>query len=232
MKRIKILEIGDMQNGFIKPEGNLYVGGAEALIAPANEFLRQVGSGVFDLILVVLDTHFPEEFSESEEARQFPFHCEYGTWDWELSVDVSGLSNTKYLMKNQFNLWSNKRTTVTCDDPARQSAHDHLFCILDDPRKPGGNEVLDDFLKKLQNHRAAIETDITLIGVASDYCNRFSMEGWLSMGARVTIIQDLTKGIAKETCDVLAEDKYRQYKDGRLRAVTSARYLRELQLPL
>lgn len=229
MKRIKILEIGDMQNGFIQPEGNLYVGGAEALVTPANEFLRHVATGVFDLILIVLDTHFSEEYGASEEARQFPLHCEYGTWDWELSVDVSGLSNAQYLMKNQFNLWSNKRATVTCNGPGRQLAYDHLFCVIADPGKPEGNVALGDFLKKFHTGWTPVETEVTLIGVASDYCNRFSMEGWLRAGARVTIIQDLTKGIAKETQQVLAEDQYRQYEDGSLRAVDSARYLRELQ---
>ncbi|MCX6693660.1 MAG: isochorismatase family protein [Methanomicrobiales archaeon] len=228
---MKILEIGDMQNGFIEPEGNLYVSGAKSLITPANEFLRQVSSGVFDLILIVLDTHFAEEYNKCEEARQFSLHCEYGTWDWELSVDVSGLMNAHYLMKNQFNMWSDKRAKVTCNDPVRQTAYDHLFCILTDPRRPSGMVAFDDFLKKFLTGQTPVETDVTLIGVASDYCNRFSMEGWLRRGARVTIIQDLTKGISKETPQILAEDKYHQYKDGRLRAVSSAGYLCELQGP-
>ena len=38
----RLLHIVDMQNDFVLPDGKLYVPGAESLIEPANEFLRNV----------------------------------------------------------------------------------------------------------------------------------------------------------------------------------------------
>lgn len=228
MNRIKILEIGDMQNGFTREDGNLYVPGAKDLISPANEFLRRVGNDVFDLVLVVLDTHFREEYRESEEARQFPLHCEYGTRDWELSIALPGLRNTRYLMKNNFSMWADPvQRALSFTDPAKKVAYENLFHILDDPRDPTERTPRDEFLDAINPGGASAEIEVILMGVASDYCNRYSMEGWLSLGARVTILQDLTKGIGKETHEILSEDRYRRVVPDRLRAIGWKDYLRE-----
>ncbi|MFA5003188.1 MAG: isochorismatase family protein [Methanolinea sp.] len=232
MNRVSILQIGDMQNGFIQEDGNLHVPGAENLIEPANGFLRQVSGDVFDLILIVLDTHFKEEYYETQESRQFPIHCEYDTWDWELALDLKGAPNIRYMMKNNFSMWINPgKRALQCTDPVKKCVYNNLYHILDDPHTPSECIPRDEFLKAFFPGSLAAEVDITLFGVASDYCNRYSMEGWLSRGASVTILQDLTKGIEKETPLVLAEEQYRRYIPERLRAVESAQYLREVADP-
>ncbi|OPX69364.1 MAG: Isochorismatase family protein [Methanoregulaceae archaeon PtaB.Bin009] len=229
MKRVSILQIGDMQNGFIQKEGNLYVPGAENLIDPANDFLRQVSEDVFDLTLIVLDTHFKEEYYETQESRQFPIHCEYGSRDWELAIDLKGAPNIRYMMKNNFSMWTNlRKRALQCTDPVKRRVYKNLFHILDDPHTPSECIPRDEFLKAFFSGSIPAEVEVTLIGVASDYCNRYSMEGWLSRGARVTILQDLTKGIEKETPLVLAEDRYRCYIPESLRAVESTVYLKEM----
>jgi nicotinamidase-related amidase len=232
MNRVSILQIGDMQNGFIQEDGNLHVPGAENLIEPANGFLRQVSGDVFDLILIVLDTHFKEEYYETQESPQFPIHCEYDTWDWELALDLKGAPNIRYMMKNNFSMWINPgKRALQCTDPVKKCVYNNLYHILDDPHTPSECIPRDEFLKAFFPGSLAAEVDITLFGVASDYCNRYSMEGWLSRGASVTILQDLTKGIEKETPLVLAEEQYRRYIPERLRAVESAQYLREVADP-
>jgi nicotinamidase-related amidase len=232
INRVSILQIGDMQNGFIQEDGNLHVPGAENLIEPANGFLRQVSGDVFDLILIVLDTHFKEEYYETQESRQFPIHCEYDTWDWELALDLKGAPNIRYMMKNNFSMWINPgKRALQCTDPVKKCVYNNLYHILDDPHTPSECIPRDEFLKAFFPGSLAAEVDITLFGVASDYCNRYSMEGWLSRGASVTILQDLTKGIEKETPLVLAEEQYRRYIPERLRAVESAQYLREVADP-
>jgi len=194
MNRVSILQIGDMQNGFIQEDGNLHVPGAENLIEPANGFLRQVSGDVFDLILIVLDTHFKEEYYETQESRQFPIHCEYDTWDWELALDLKGAPNIRYMMKNNFSMWINPgKRALQCTDPVKKCVYNNLYHILDDPHTPSECIPRDEFLKAFFPGSLAAEVDITLFGVASDYCNRYSMEGWLSRGASVTILQDLTK---------------------------------------
>ncbi len=229
MRRVRILEIGDMQNGFMREDGNLYVGGAHAIIAPANDFLQQLPGSAFDLTLIVQDTHFREAYPHSEEGRTFPIHCEYGTRDWELAVTVPDLPKTRYLMKDRYSMWSDPVPgAIPPGDPARQRAYGHRFQIVDDPRGPTESTPRDEYLGAIGLGRAAADVDVTVIGVASDYCIRYAVEGWLARGARVTILSDLTKGIAKETGEVIAEDRFRPYADGRLRSVESAAFLEEL----
>ncbi|WP_332448727.1 cysteine hydrolase family protein [Methanoculleus sp.] len=225
---MKILQIGDMQNGFTREDGNLYVRGASEIIAPANDFLRRVRDGIFDRTFVILDTHFAEEYSRSEEGRVFPIHCEYGTKDWELSIDVSGLPNKWYLTKNRFDMWSkNLPGDTSFNDPGRKIAYDTLFHFIGNPHEPREKIAREEYLRAISPGRGPAGIEVTLFGVASDYCNRYAMEGWLERGASVTIIRDLTKGIEKETSQVLNEPQYRRYK-GRLRAVDSVDYLEEL----
>ncbi|MDV2480437.1 isochorismatase family protein [Methanoculleus sp. Wushi-C6] len=229
MEKVRILQIGDMQNGFTQEDGNLYVKGAQDIIAPANDFLRRVRDGVFDRTLIILDTHFAEEYSRTEEGKVFPVHCEYGTDDWELAIDVSGLPNKRYLTKNRFDMWSEKRSEDTpFNDPGRKAAHENLFHFVDNPYEPGERVAREEYVRAISPGRNLAGVEVTLFGVASDYCNRYAMEGWLERGASVTIVQDLTKGIEKETPQVLDEPQYRQYIGSRLRAVDSVGYLREL----
>ncbi len=228
MKKIKILDIGDMQNGFIRKYGNLYIEGAEDIIGPANKFLRQVRSDVFDFILVILDTHFSEEYFSSQESKMFPIHCEYGTKDWELAIDLPGFPNINYLMKNQFNMWSEKSTPhIAFNDPKRRSAYDNLFCFVNNTNEPVNIISRDEFIKSISYGRTPADVEITIFGVASDYCNLFAMDGWLERGFSVTIIEDLTKGIKEETKQILDDKKYQQYQKNRLRCINSDEYLRE-----
>ena len=227
MEPIRILDIGDMQNGFMHEHGNLSIPGACDLIAPANAFLQRVGDGFFDYTLIVLDTHFPEEYALSEESRSFPFHCEYGTNDWDLAIDTRGLPEVRYLMKNEFSMWSTKgKHELSFADPVSKAAYENLFYCIDTLHDPSERIPRDEFIRGICPAGNPSVIDVTLMGVASDYCNRYAMEGWLAYGARVTILEDLTRGIKKETRQVLAEDQYRRYA-GRLRMVDSAEYLRE-----
>lgn len=230
MKLIKILEIGDMQNGFTRKDGNLYVSGAEDIITPVNEFLRQIRGVFFDFILIVMDTHFAEEYYLTEESRQFPIHCEYDSRDWELSIDVSDLPRVRYLMKNHFSLWKKKNEPkVIFHDPRRKTAYNNLFCFVDNPRDMKTITPRDEFIRSLCPDDNLAGIDITMIGVASDFCTRYAMEGWLERGASVTILHDLTKGINKETLQILDESVYRKFGRNRLRAIHSTAYLLELK---
>jgi len=227
METIKILDIGDMQNGFMQTTGNLSIPGARDLIGPADAFLRRVRDGFFDYTLIVLDTHFPEEYSLSEESRSFPFHCEYGMNDWDLAIDTRGLPEVRYLMKNEFSMWSTKRKyDLSFADPKARAVYDTLFHVTDRRFEPSEQIPRAEFIRAICPAGNPAGIDVTLMGVASDYCNRYAMEGWLAYGARVTILEDLTKGIEKETRQVLAEDRYRGYDD-RLRMIDSGKYLKE-----
>ncbi|MEN6343558.1 MAG: isochorismatase family protein [Methanospirillum sp.] len=224
---MRILQIGDMQNGFTREDGNLYVAGAREIIAPANEFLRRVG-GAFDLALIVQDTHFAETYGDSAESEAFPLHCEYGTRDWELSVAVPALPNTRYLLKDTYSMWNDGEPASRPNDARQRAAYELLFQVVDDPLAPTERTSRDEFLRAIGLGGDEADVEVAMLGVAADYCVRFAMEGWLARGARVTVLSDLTRGIEKEAEQVLEEERYRAYGDGRLRSVESAEFLRDL----
>jgi len=228
VRTIRILDIGDMQNGFLQEDGSLSIRGAHLIIAPAGAFLQEAGHGLFDHTFVVMDTHFAEEYALSEESRQFPIHCEYGTRDWELAVDVAGLPDIRYLMKNRFSMWAEKETSgARFRDPRRKTAYENLFRFIDDPHNPRESTSRDEYIHTITHGRGSFTLDVTLIGVAADYCNRYAMEGWLAHGARVTILNDLTRGINKEWLEVLAEEQYRYHGLDRVRVINSREFLQE-----
>lgn len=230
-RQIRILQIGDLQNGFTVNTGNLYVKGAMDILRPAHEFLKKIQRTTFDYTFIILDTHFSEEYAQSEEARDFPLHCEYNTEDWELSLDIPDLHERWYLMKNQFSMWGEKREYEGFfTDPYRKTAYDCLFHFVDDPRHPKQKIKRDSFIHSIAPMHDPANIDVTLFGVASDFCNRFAMEGWLERGSRVTILQDLTKGINDETSSVLHECQYQKYIPDRLRAISWHEFLKELSL--
>ncbi|MCA1917199.1 hypothetical protein [Methanospirillum hungatei] len=115
-------------------------------------------------------------------------------------------------------------------NPDRKIAYESLFYFVDDPYHPGQAIPRDSFIHSIAPEHDPANIEVTLFGVASDFCNRFAMEGWLARGAKVTIIEDLTKGIHKETASVLRECSYQRYIPDRLTAITSQELLRELDI--
>lgn len=49
-------------------------------------------------------------------------------------------------------------------------------------------------------------TEVTVIGVAADYCVRWAIEGLVARGFTVDVPQGLTRGIARPIAQVIAED--------------------------
>lgn len=229
MNRVKILHIGDMQNGFITKTGNLYVHDSEYLIKKTNTFLKQIKNSDFDYIFIVLDTHFVEEYHLSEEGKQFPIHCEYGSSDWNLSIDIPEFTQKYYLLKNRFDMWGyNDSVDIHISSPSKRDTYDSLFYLIDDPVHPKLRIERDKLISSLSDNITEIGIEVTMIGVASDFCIRYAMEGWLERNARVTIISDLTKGIGKEINQVLKEGKYCYFPREKLRSISCKEYLKEL----
>ena len=73
--------------------------------------------------------------------------------------------------------------------------------------------------------------NVTIIGVASDICNKAALDGWLKQGVRVTIIDDLTRGIFEQTKEVIAQPKYQvARRTGMLNITTSTDFLKKLNV--
>ncbi len=72
--------------------------------------------------------------------------------------------------------------------------------------------------------------EVVLFGVASDICNRAAVAGWLKRGANITILEDLTRGIFKETREVVQEEPFkRAIQKGQLKLLTSQAFLKQIQ---
>ncbi|HAU28944.1 MAG TPA: hypothetical protein DCW68_02395 [Rhodospirillaceae bacterium] len=225
----RILVVIDMQKGFVCKDGNLPIP-AEQLIEKTDSFLASVPKGIFSSALFTQDTHFEKEYPKSEEAKRFAPHCIFGTNDWDLVVNpelLSGKCPVCHMTKNVFSMWGEKPQGTIAGSWTEKNAHKTLFDVS---WNEGGTDTgcsREAFLEKLGGFE---NLEVALCGVASDYCNRWAMEGFLARGASVIILDDLTKGIGKESADVIREPQYAEYiKAGKLRTMRSDEYLKTCQ---
>ena len=72
--------------------------------------------------------------------------------------------------------------------------------------------------------------EVVLCGVASDFCNKAALLGWLKKDIPVTILTDLTRGILKQTEEVLKEEPFKQaVLKGRIKTITAKNFLNQFQ---
>lgn len=264
----RILDVVDDSNGFMKAGNDLPVGtnqeGAEEIIEPTNQFLSQIPEGTFDFALFKLDTHFGIEYPLSPESTPFPnIHCEYGTDGWQLAVNPDLVDHSIpvfYMTKNTFDMWGTNPIPMDkllehhgvssfdelpfkSDEEKR--AYQNLYQVTEDPACLEAGVHRDEFLSQVGS-----ETEVVLIGVASNFCDADAMFGYLERGATVTVLNDLVKGIPLgpegrtglleiEGIDrteggtieeVLTTDRFAPYvASGKLRLETSADFLKRVQ---
>jgi len=186
---MKFVIVVDTQRDFMAADGALSVAGAEALVPAAERFLAELRPDDTAGILFTYDTHEPEVYATSAEAEQFPPHCVKGSagWDNMLSPDVIEPAIPVYrLEKGVFDMWA---------EPDAE---------LRDERRPEAPPLpRDAFFDRLQQNGVR---EVTVIGVAADYCVKWAVEGLLARGFDVTVPESLTRGIARQIRDVAAED--------------------------
>src|SRR5690606_6957301 len=85
--------------------------------------------------------------------------------------------------------------------------------------KPGVHR--DEFLKDIGS-----DTEVVIAGVASDYCVKQAIVGYLERGAQVVVMQDLVKGIGAQIEEVAQSPELKlYYASGQLRLQSSEDYL-------
>ncbi|MBB4840420.1 nicotinamidase/pyrazinamidase [Sphingomonas kyeonggiensis] len=177
----------DMQRDFVAADGALPVPGAEEIVAPMQDWLAGLHPGDTAGVLFTFDTHVPEVYAVSEEAKQFPPHCVKGTPGWELVVDPGAVDPAipvLRLEKGVFDMWAEPGLAVERIGTGTIADRDGFFAGL---------------------IGAGIE-DVTVVGVAADYCVRWAVEGLIARGFRVTVPAGLTRGIARPIGQVAAEE--------------------------
>jgi len=185
MKRFVI--VVDMQRDFVAADGALPVAEAEAIVSPMKAWLAGLRSEDVAGVLFTADTHVPAIYATSAEAEQFPPHCEKGTPGWENVLDPDAIDPAipvYRLEKGVFDMWAEPDLAVAAVATDEQVAREAFFAEL----------------------KARGVTEMTVIGVAADYCVRWAIEGLVARGFAVEVPTRLTRGIARPIEQVIADE--------------------------
>ncbi len=198
-KPSKLVVVIDTQGDFIFSDGKLPVKGAEKIILPANRHLARLDPKDIAGVLFTYDTHTPEEYEGSPESKQFNIHCERDTDGWKnvLNVElVDEIIPIFNLTKGVFDMWEapSANTRVT-----RYKRKD-ISATHNEAMEP--DYARDDFFEK----RMSGITHIIIFGVASDYCVKDAITGFLKRGYTVEVIENLTAGISRQMLQVAKEE--------------------------
>jgi nicotinamidase/pyrazinamidase len=183
----KFVIVVDAQRDFMMPDGALYVGGADALIGPMNDWLAALDPADTSGVLLTFDTHEAATYASSAEAAQFPIHCVRGEAGWRsvIKTDRTDPAVPLYrLEKGVFDMWAEPDLSLS---------------------RIGSSETCDreEFFDALRT--SGVE-EIHVIGVAADYCVRWAVEGLVMRGFRVTVHAALTRGLSRQIDVVVADE--------------------------
>ncbi|MBR0555124.1 bifunctional nicotinamidase/pyrazinamidase [Ciceribacter sp. L1K23] len=176
----------DIQNGFC-PGGNLPVADGDAVVPVANRLMK---SGRYDLVVASQDWHPANHGSfASQHPGKAPF-------------EMGELSGKPQMM------WPDHCVQGTAD----ADFHPDLdVASIDHVQRKGENVAVDSYSAFRDNDRAALTglagylasknvTELDLMGLATDYCVKFSALDAVDMlpGVRVAFIEDGSRGIDPE----------------------------------
>jgi nicotinamidase/pyrazinamidase len=185
----RFVVVVDTQWDFMADEGALSVAGAEVLVPQMQAWLSALQPGETAGVLFTFDTHFTETYAASPEAQMFPIHCVRGTRGWGNMLDVVLVDPaipTWRIEKGVFDMWAEPGLAI---EDARDASEPTI--------------LREDFFSTLA---ASGVTDVTVIGVAADYCVRWAVDGLVARGFAVTVPSGLTRGIERQIDAVAADD--------------------------
>ncbi len=185
----RFVVVVDTQRDFIAADGALSVPGAERLVGPMREWLAGLDPAETAGVLFTFDTHLPEVYEASAEAKDFPIHCVHGTAGWDNMLDPTALDPAIPVYRTEkgvFDMWAEPGLVIApiCPPAAPTTPRDAFFDAL---KVKGVEEVI-------------------VIGVAADYCVRWAIEGLVARGFAVTVPEALTCGITRQIGEVVEGD--------------------------
>lgn len=240
-----LVDIVDMQNDFILPDGACtHPKGAGMPLVPAfNKFLRGLNRSHARLVLMKFDTHFLDEYRQSEEARLFPNpHCLFGSFGQKLTVKLGNLARripTFFMNKNEFSMWGSNpidQSKVKFASAEEEAGYRNLFKVTPKLNDLTPGTPRDAWLKA--NNVIPGKTTIVVAGIYADYCTRDALKGYLDQGFNVIMLSDLTAGIGgnpeRSGADLSGDiDKVctqafaKSMASGQLREMTSTEFLKK-----
>jgi len=185
----RFVVVVDTQWDFMAGEGALSVAGADALVAPMQAWLSALTPDEVAGVLFTFDTHFAETYAASPEAQMFPIHCVRGTRGWGNMLDVALVDPAIpawRIEKGVFDMWAEPGLAIEDGRDAERPTIEREAFFAD--------------------LAARSVTDVTVIGVAADYCVRWAVDGLIAHGFAVTVPAGLTRGIERQIDAVAAED--------------------------
>lgn len=91
------LVIADMQNDFVKPEGNLFVPAAVATVPRIQELARSARAAKI-AIAYIQDT----TFTDDPEFDIWPEHCKIHTWGWDIIPELKPQPDDLVCQKSRY----------------------------------------------------------------------------------------------------------------------------------
>ncbi len=179
----RFVVVVDTQADFMHADGALAVAGADALIAPMQAWLAALDPAETAGVLFTFDTHLADTYPGSPEAEQFPIHCVRDTPGWQNVLDAAAIPAgipVYRIEKGVFDMWAEPDLVI---EGSATIGRDAFFAGL----------------------KAAGVTQVTVIGVAADYCVRWAVDGLVARGFAVDVPPALTRGIARQIEQVVAE---------------------------
>lgn len=185
----KVAWVVDAQNDFMQPNGILSIKGADKVIPEINNWLKSLTVDEYEMVVFTEDTHNKTDYAESPESKMFPIHCEKGTWGHELAVDMSNVDSRIPIWtaeKDVFDVWQKNNVWFTPKNVLADSV----------PR--------DFFINSLKSQEVK---EIDVVGVASDFCVLWAVQGFVNRGFKVNIVsRKMVAGIERQIDQVVEEE--------------------------
>lgn len=199
----------DTQVDFMRKNGALYVPDAELIGPKINRFFSCLCANDCSGVLFTFDTHYVDEYPMSEEALQFPPHCLYSTPGWALDCDYTCIAPEipKYMLyKSFFDMW--KEDEAKTSDGHEKPEKDVLPFPV--PRASQGVKQSQFFARLKEEVQCVV-----VIGVASDICVKFAIQGFLERGFHVITDKQLCAHIETPITDVCEALYFQVLEDNR-----------------
>ncbi|HSO17084.1 MAG TPA: isochorismatase family protein [Arthrobacter sp.] len=211
----RALIIVDVQNDFCEG-GSLPVEGGAELAGAISEYV-DAHHGQFDHVVATQDWHIDPgaHFSDDPDfIDSWPKHCVAGTRGAELHPDLDTEYIQAYFRKGQFTAAYSGFEGLLAPDDAVPSGDRKPGAMpvsggtpgSDPAVEPDGDALagedaigLDDWL---QSHDVE---DVVVVGIATDHCVKATALDGVQAGYSVTVLRDLTVGVAEDLDDAIAE---------------------------
>lgn len=211
----RALIIVDVQNDFCEG-GSLPVEGGAELAGAISEYV-DAHHGQFDHVVATQDWHIDPgaHFSDDPDfIDSWPKHCVAGTRGAELHPDLDTEYIQAYFRKGQFTAAYSGFEGLLAPDDAVPTGDRKPGAMPVSGGSPGGDSAvepdgealagedaigLDDWL---QSHDVE---DVVVVGIATDHCVKATALDGVQAGYSVTVLRDLTVGVAEDLDDAIAE---------------------------